>query len=162
MRDGAANGDWAPSGDGAAPRGGDDRRTTRQKSGDAAEALVARLLAARGWRLLARNIHAGRSELDIVAIDPGPPARLVVVEVRWRASRSFGGAEESFDYRKRAVMRRGVARLLESGCLPDGAALPRLPVAVDLAVVEPRAGRVASGAASGPFSVRLYRNALGD
>ena len=45
--------------------------------------------------MLARNVHAGRSELDIVAVDPGPPERLVVVEVRWRASRSFGGAEES-------------------------------------------------------------------
>ena len=129
-------------------------RTSQQRRGDAAESLVCRLLEARGWRILARNVHAGRSELDIIAIDPGPPARLVVVEVRWRASRSFGGAEESFDYRKRARLRRGVARLLESGCLPDGSALPRLPVAVDLAVVEPRVGGVAGG--------RLYRDALGD
>ena len=129
-------------------------RTDRQLAGDAAESLVAERLACRGWCVLARNLHAGRSELDIVAVDPGPPARLVVVEVRWRASRSFGGAEESFDYRKRARLRRGVARLLESGCLPDGSALPRLPLAVDLAVVEPRVGGVAG--------VRLYRYALGD
>ena len=138
--------------DDRASNSGDDRRTARQKSGDAAETLVARLLLARGWRVLARNIHAGRSELDIIAVDPGPPARLVVVEVRWRASRAFGGAEESFDHRKRSQLRVGVGRLLESGCLPDGSRLPRLPVAVDLAVVEPRAG-------AGP-SVRLYRNAL--
>ena len=53
-------------------------RTDLQLAGDSAEVLVAQLLAARGWRILARNVHAGRSELDIVATDPGPPPRLVV------------------------------------------------------------------------------------
>jgi hypothetical protein len=74
------------------------------------------------------------------------------VEVRWRGSRAFGGAEGSFDYRKRTQMRIGIARLLETGSLPDGSPLPHLPVALDLAVVEP-------GPAGKP-SVRLYRNAL--
>jgi Holliday junction resolvase-like predicted endonuclease len=123
-----------------------------QQAADAAEGLVARLLTGRGWTVLARNVRLGRSELDIVAVDPGPPARLVVVEVRWRASRGFGGAEESFDSRKRTQMRTGTARLLERGRLPDGSKLPPLPAAVDLAVVEP-----------GPddrVRVRLYRNAL--
>lgn len=127
-------------------------RTDRQKAGDAAEALVAERLAARGWLILARNIHAGRSELDIVAVDPGPPARLVVVEVRWRRSREFGLPEETFDYRKRAHLRAGVARLLERGQLPDGSDLPRLPISLDLAVVEPGPG--------GAPRVRLYRDAL--
>ena len=127
-------------------------RTDRQKAGDAAEALVAERLAARGWLILARNIHAGRSELDIVAVDPGPPARLVVVEVRWRRSREFGLPEETFDYRKRAHLRAGVARLLERGQLPDGQVLPRLPISLDLAVVEPGQG--------GAPRVRLYRDAL--
>jgi Holliday junction resolvase-like predicted endonuclease len=126
-------------------------RTDLQLAGDSAELRVAELLAARGWRILARNVHAGRSELDIVAIDPGPPARLVVVEVRWRRSRAFGG-EESFDHRKRTQLRIGIARLLEAGRMPDGSPLPRLPVALDLAVVEPGNG--------GKPSVRLYRNAL--
>ena len=127
-------------------------RTQRQLTGDAAEALVAECLASRGWQILARNVHAGRSELDIVATDPGPPARLVVVEVRWRASRAYGRPEETFDYRKRAQLRIGLARLLEMGCLPDRSALPRLPIALDLAVVEP-------GPTGGP-QVRLYLNAL--
>jgi putative endonuclease len=135
-------------------------RTSRQEAGDAAEHLVARLLSERGWRVLARNVHAGRSELDIVAIDPGPPSRFVIVEVRWRRSRQFGGAEETFDYRKRALLRAGAARLLECGHLPDGSPLPRLPLAVDLAVVEPR-GDSPSGSRPGDGpSVRLYRNAL--
>jgi putative endonuclease len=131
---------------------GTGRRTANQEAGDAAEKRVAGLLAARGWSILGRNIHVGRSELDIVAVDPGPPARLVVVEVRWRRSRDFGGAEESFDYRKRAQMRLAIGRLLEAGQLPDRTALPRLAVAVDLAVVEP-------GPAGQPLA-RLYRNAL--
>jgi Holliday junction resolvase-like predicted endonuclease len=33
-------------------------RTDRQKAGDAAECLVAERLAARGWLILARNVHA--------------------------------------------------------------------------------------------------------
>ena len=128
-------------------------RTERQIAGDAAEQLVAELLVGRGWSVLGRNVHAGRSELDIVATDPGPPPRLVIVEVRWRRSRNFGGAEASFDYRKRARLRRGLARLLEAGRLADGTRLPVLPVAVDLAVVEPHS--------PGRDSIRLYRDALG-
>jgi Holliday junction resolvase-like predicted endonuclease len=127
-------------------------RTSRQLAGDAAEALVADRLTSRGWTILGRNVHAGRSELDIVAIDPGPPARLVVVEVRRRATRDFGGAEGSFDFHKRVCLRRGIARLLEVGALADGTPLPALPVALDLAVVEP-----------GPdcrATARLYRDVL--
>lgn len=127
-------------------------RTGRQISGDAAESLVAGRLAALGWVILGRNVRLGRSELDIVAADPGPPARLVLVEVRWRSSRSFGGPEASFDRRKRDQLRIGVGRLLEAGLLPDGTPLPRLPVAVDLAVVEPGPG--------GSPKARLYRDAL--
>ncbi|HEY1168327.1 MAG TPA: YraN family protein [Candidatus Limnocylindrales bacterium] len=115
---------------------------------------MASLLAGRGWTVLARNVHVGRSELDIVAVDPGPPSRLVVVEVRWRRSQGFGRPEESFDGRKRAQMRVGVARLLERGGLPGGSSLPSLPVAVDLAIVEP--------GPEGRARVLLYRNALSD
>jgi putative endonuclease len=132
-------------------------RTDRQIAGDAAEALVAEGLAARGWVVLGRNIRFGRCELDIVAVDPGPPARLVVVEVRWRSSRAFGGAEESFDYKKRGQLRLGVGRLLEAGYLPDGSKLLPLPIAVDLAVVEPM-----SGGGRARTVVKLYRNALGE
>jgi Predicted endonuclease distantly related to archaeal Holliday junction resolvase len=129
-------------------------RTDRQQAGDAAETLVAELLTGRGWQILARNVHFGRSELDIVAIDPGPATRLVVVEVRWRRSREFGLAEETFDYRKRAHLKAGIARLLEAGQLPGGERLPHLPLGLDLAIVEPGAG--------GRPAVRLYRNALAD
>ena len=59
----------------------DDRpRTEAQRAGDAAESLVAARLERAGWTILGRNVHVGRHELDIVAVDPGPPAALVVVE----------------------------------------------------------------------------------
>jgi putative endonuclease len=112
-------------------------RTPAQAAGDAAESHVAGLLQAAGWQVLGRQVRAGRSELDIVAVDPGPPRSLVVVEVRWRASREFGLPEETLDRAKRAHLRAGLAWLLASGRLPDGAPVPALPVRVDLVVVEP-------------------------
>jgi putative endonuclease len=111
-------------------------RTTAQAAGDDAESAVAAGLAGNGWTILARNVRVGRGELDIVAIDPGPPAELVIVEVRWRRSRAFGLAEETIDHRKRAHLRAAIGRLRHDG-LPGGTPLPRLPVRVDLVVVEP-------------------------
>ena len=114
-------------------------RTDSQTRGDRAEAAVAADLIGRGWTILARNVRAGRGELDLVAIDPGPPDMLVIVEVRWRRSRAFGLGEETIDWRKRSRLRAALGRLLEDG-LPDGRVLPTLPVRVDLVVVEPAPG----------------------
>jgi putative endonuclease len=111
-------------------------RTTAQLAGDTAETLVASRLTESGWTVLARNVHVGRHELDLVAVDPGPPQCLVVVEVRWRARRDFGLPEETFDHHKRGHLRAAVGRLLADG-LPGGATIPRFPVRVDLVVVEP-------------------------
>ena len=125
-------------------------RTDAQSTGDAAESAVAADLTAKGWSILARNVHVGRGELDLVAVDPGPPRTLVIVEVRWRRSRAFGLAEETIDHRKRAHLRVAIGRLLEDG-LPGGTRLPRLPLRVDLVVVEP-------GAVSGePVRIRHHR-----
>ncbi len=107
--------------------------------GDAAEALVADHLAALGWQILARNLRLGRKEVDILAADPGPPARLVLVEVRARGRRDFGLAEETFDWRKRRHLRAALGVLAGMTRLADGTQLPRMPLAVDLVVVEPGA-----------------------
>lgn len=112
-------------------------RTDAQDAGDAAEALVADHLVTLGWTILGRNIHVGRYELDLVAVDPGPPRSLVAVEVRWRASRAFGLPEETVDARKRTRVRGAAYGLLDRGTLPDGSALPHLPMRFDLIVVEP-------------------------
>jgi putative endonuclease len=124
-----------------ADRPRDPVRTAAQLAGDAAETAVASRLAQAGWTVLARNVHVGRHELDIVAIDPGPPAALVMIEVRWRAGRDFGLPEETVDHRKRARVRTAAYGLLDRGSLPDGSPVPRLPLRFDLVVVEPD-GRV--------------------
>jgi putative endonuclease len=115
----------------------DSIRTTAQLAGDAAETLVLDRLIDAGWTILARNVHVGRHELDLVAVDPGPPAALVIVEVRWRRSRGFGLPEETVDHRKRARLRHAAYGLLDRGVLPDGRGIPRLPLRFDLVVIEP-------------------------
>lgn len=112
-------------------------RTAAQQIGDRAEDAVAAALAAAGWLVLGRRVRAGRAELDIVAVDPGPPAALVVVEVRWRRSRAFGLPEETVDGRKVARLRRGALRLIGEGTLPGGRPLPDLPLRLDLVAAEP-------------------------
>jgi putative endonuclease len=128
-------------------------RTTAQRAGDTAEAFVGEWLNESGWTVLARNVHVGRRELDLVAVDPGPPPQLVVVEVRWRSRRDFGLPEETFDFRKRRHVRAAVGRLLEDG-LPDGVPVPMLPIRVDLVVVEP--GQFPDAR----LRIRHHRNAL--
>jgi putative endonuclease len=112
-------------------------RTAAQQSGDAAEARVADYLAALGWNIVGTRIRVGRAELDIVAVDPGPPPALVIVEVRWRGRRDFGLPEETVDGRKRARLHHAGYALRETGWLPGGAHIPRLPLRFDLIVVEP-------------------------
>lgn len=112
-------------------------RTRAQRIGDDAEAAVAGYLAAIGWTVLGRNVHGGRPEIDILAVDPGwGEPWLVAVEVRARGRRDFGLAEESLDYRKRARLRAALGRILLAAVLPDGHPVPDLPVRLDLVVVE--------------------------
>jgi Holliday junction resolvase-like predicted endonuclease len=135
------------------PTAPDRIRTTAQLAGDAAETLVLARLVEAGWTVLARNVHVGRHELDVGAVDPGPPAALVVVEVRWRRSRGFGLAEETVDHRKRARVRQAGYGLLDRGTLPNGGAIPHLPLRFDLIVVEP-------GDRGGEPRIRHYRAAI--
>ena len=112
-------------------------RTPSQRAGDEAEAWVATRLTAQGWRVLDSHFRVGRAEIDILAVDPGPPAALVAVEVRWRARRDFGLPEETVDHRKRAQLHRAGFALRDLGHLPNGLAIPNLPLRFDLVVVEP-------------------------
>lgn len=117
----------------------DHRRMHRSPGrvlGDEAENEAALTLVRAGWRILGRNVRIGRSELDVVALDPAGPT-LVVVEVRRRGRRDFGLAEESLDFRKRRAVRRAMAAIRESGRLPDGTPLPDVPWRFDIVAVEP-------------------------
>jgi putative endonuclease len=132
------------------PRSTHGRRTAAQQAGDAAEDLVAATLGDSGWEVLGRRVRVGRAEVDVLAVDPGPPRTLVAVEVRWRSDRSFGLPEETVDSRKLARLWRALVRLRESGMTPDGPAPRVLPVRVDLVAVEP-------GPHAGPPRLRHHR-----
>jgi len=72
------------------------KQITTKRRGDAAEALAAEYLAARGLRLLQRNFKTpGRGGGEIDLIMRAPDGTLVFVEVRQRASSSHGGAGAS-------------------------------------------------------------------
>jgi Holliday junction resolvase-like predicted endonuclease len=135
-------------------------RTAAQQIGADAEELVARRLLEAGWTILGRNVHVGRAEIDILAIDPGTSRRradsgrldpdradsggrhpghpeLVAVEVRWRARRDFGLPEETVDRAKLGRL-RAAALALREGAPLTGILVPRLPLRIDLVAVEPR------------------------
>jgi putative endonuclease len=105
--------------------------------GRVAEAAAAQWLEGSGWRILGRNVRIGRNEVDLVALDPGPPGRLVAVEVRWRRRTDHGRPEETIDGRKVGRLRTAIVGLLAAGVLPDGTLLPSLPPAIDVITVEP-------------------------
>ena len=112
-------------------------RTAAQGRGDAGERLVAERLLAVGWQILGRNVHVGRSEIDVLGVDPGPPSTLVIVEVRWRRQRGYGLPEETVDWRKRRRLRAAMGALIGAGQLPDGTRLPMLPIRIDIVALEP-------------------------
>jgi hypothetical protein len=77
----------------------------------------------------------------------------VAVEVRFRTSRRFGLAEETFDHGKRRRTLRALLALRSAGRLADGVPVPSLSPALDLIVVEP-ASQV------GSWRVRHHRDVL--
>jgi putative endonuclease len=75
---------------------------TTKQAGDAAEDRALAHLLDKGLKLLARNYRTpgrGGGEIDLVMREPG--GTLVFIEVRQRASRSFGGAAASVSHVKR-------------------------------------------------------------
>ena len=80
----------------------DARRTT----GRLAEDQAARRLAARGWRIVARNVRSRQGELDLIALDGDA---LVFVEVKAAREGASAGPERpilSVDHRKQRRVRR--------------------------------------------------------
>lgn len=72
--------------------------STSAETGRAAENAAAALLAAKGMTIVERNFRAKVGEIDLVARDRD---EIVFVEVRARASASFGGAAASVGGAKR-------------------------------------------------------------
>ena len=82
---------------------------TPRALGVAGEALAARFLEERGYRVLDRNVRAGGVEIDLVAARGG---LVVFVEVKTRRSRAAGAPEEAVDFRKRERLARGASAWL--------------------------------------------------
>ncbi len=109
---------------------------TRHETGKKAEDLAAEFLRSKGLTILDRNFRAKVGEIDVVAQDG---EEVVFVEVRSRASASFGGAAASVDAAKRRNLIRAANLWLqmrgwEGGCrfdvvAIDGGALEHLPAA---------------------------------
>ncbi len=80
-----------------------------QQAGSVAELAARRLLEEAGLEYVAANVRYKAGEIDLVMRDD---AALVFVEVRSRASRSYGGAAASIDRRKRLRLHRAASLFL--------------------------------------------------
>lgn len=94
--------------------------TSRQARGADAEAAAARLLEARGLKVVARNFRVRGGEIDLVCRDG---AATVFVEVRLRTRPDYGGAGASITAAKQARLilaaRHWLARHGECPCRFD-------------------------------------------
>lgn len=79
---------------------------SRRRIGQLAESHVADALAARGWRVLGRNVRTPCAELDLVAEDPG--GALVLVEVKARGPLGFLEGEQHLGARQRGRLERAL------------------------------------------------------
>lgn len=82
----------------------------RAALGAAGEDAAVALLAAHGYRIVARNVRLPGGEIDVIARDGDV---VVFVEVKARAGDSYGAAVRAVDARKRATLRALAADWLQ-------------------------------------------------
>ena len=75
----------------------------RQALGRIGEAVAARWLRRRGWRVLAERFRSGRRDLDLIVERDGTVA---FVEVKTRRETAFGDPIEAVSWRKRRELIR--------------------------------------------------------
>lgn len=107
-------------------------RSPSQRVGDHYEALAWEALRQAGCSLLGKQLRCPVGELDLVVRDG---QTLVFVEVRYRASKRFGGAAASITRAKKARLRKAVAWWLPT--MVNGAFAGKMPLCrIDLAIFE--------------------------
>lgn len=84
--------------------------------GAAAEQLALDFLLQQGLTAVCRNFRCKQGELDLVMLDQ---QTLVIVEVRFRKSDAFGGAEASVTAKKRAKIIAATQYYLSSNALKN-------------------------------------------
>jgi len=109
-------------------------RSDRRGIGLAGEERAAHHLAGQGLELLLRNWRCRMGEIDLVAIDRGV---LVIVEVRHRRHRDYGGAAASITPAKRRRIIRAARHLLMRR--PE---LARLPARFDVVALDGPDGHI--------------------
>ena len=72
-------------------------QTSQQLSGKQYEELACKYLCKQGLKLLTRNYHCRRGEIDLIMRDK---ESLVFVEVRYRRQSRYGSASESVNWQK--------------------------------------------------------------
>lgn len=82
------------------------------ETGKTGEAIAARYLEEKGFRIVARNYRAGRGEIDLIGW--ANDQLLVFVEVKTRASDGFGGPEGAVTLKKQDIMARAAGAYMES------------------------------------------------
>lgn len=105
----------------------------RKTIGILGEELALRHLKAAGLKMIVRNYRCKMGEIDLVMLDG---RTLVLVEVRCRTSRDYGGAAASVDWRKQR-------RLVLAGehLLMKRADLRRYPARFDVVAITTSAER---------------------
>jgi putative endonuclease len=96
--------------------------SSRRAIGTSAERAAEEHLVARGYRVLERNLHVGRDEIDLL-VQQGD--LVAIVEVRLRGATAFDGPLASVDAKKRARLVRAAERLWRERWAGDANA-PRL------------------------------------
>jgi putative endonuclease len=105
-------------------------RRPASAAGRRGERIAAWYLRRRGYRVLARNLIAGRAEADLVCLSPDR-ACVVIVEVKSRrASHGERRPESQIGTRKADSLRRAAAALQASDRLRG------LPVRIDVVAVD--------------------------
>lgn len=92
-------------------------RTAKQLAGDAGEERALHYLQQHGLTLVTRNFRCKGGEIDLILQDR---ADLVFVEVRQRASSSYGGAAASVTARKQARLVIAAQTFLQRYRIPPG------------------------------------------
>ena len=80
-------------------------------SGQYFETMATRYLQQQGLKLLSRNFHSHRGEIDLVMRDR---KTLVFIEVKFRKNNHFGSAADSVTWKKQQHLIQAAQRYLQS------------------------------------------------